>query len=100
MSMIKRKSFYLTYPDIKKKKHHRPYGVDRSYPIIPNFWDSEQKEMQDRIYSILDVFQHRYVNWSDVCDLGNVLSKKYENLGLKDLISYNSNWNWSEDIVR
>jgi hypothetical protein len=98
--MGKRKSYHLTYPDIKKKKQCRPYAEDRSYPTIPNFWDSEQKEIHDHIYSTLDVFQHKYVNWSDVSDLGNVLSEKYENLGLKDLISYNPKWNWSEDTVR
>ncbi|XP_044457198.1 uncharacterized protein [Triticum aestivum] len=74
------------YPEIKKQKQCNPYVAARSISCDCNFWDTRQKDLYDQIYREKKVFEHRFVEWSDIADAETCpfdLSTKYEDLGLK-----------------
>ena len=92
-----------SYPEIKKQKQCNPYVATRSISCDCYFWDTRQKDLYDQIYREKKVFEHRFVEWSDIADAETCpfdLSTKYEDLGLKGLASNNSSWVWNEDVVR
>ncbi|KAM0913853.1 hypothetical protein ACQ4PT_011881 [Festuca glaucescens] len=95
------------FPEIKKKRQQNPYIAAKSTSLNPKFRTKWQEELYDQIYRSAKVFEHRYVDWSeianpDVCAFD--VSIKYKNLGLKRLATEKStereNWNWNEEIVK
>jgi hypothetical protein len=96
-------SVNVKIPEIRSQRRCNPYIAERSNSTNGNFWDNSQEILFKQIYGSMEVFEHKFVDWSGIANpeiCAYDVSVKYKNLGLQDLASLNKDWVWNKEFVR